>query len=436
MESFKLNLTDKNIFYSLIKDFIASDKFKKSILLEVIVTPEIERWSIKLQTPEIIDEKILRGAEKFLADKYSVDVKISAEKIPAVEKIITEKNITPDKIVHAEKIFGKKISEPITEISKLMMDKKSVVVGEIFGVDLREFKTGSCAITFSLADETDGIFCKKFFTEKSRAKADDLKKNLREGMNIKISGAVKFDEYLKENIFMFDSLEEIKISDERMDNAEIKRTELHAHTTMSTMDAVVSAEKLVTTAANWNWSAIAITDHGVVQAFPEAAKTVSKLAKQGKNIKVIYGLEGYLNVEENQKSGYHVIILAKNKIGLSNLYKLISISQLKYFTRTTPRIPKNILSEMREGLIIGSACEAGELIRGIIAEKSEQELEEIANFYDYLEIQPFHNNDFLKRSQDFPNINSDEDLININKKVAELAKKLNKPLVATCDVHF
>ena len=436
MESFKLNLTDKNIFYTLIKDFIASDKFKKSILLEVIVTPEIERWKIKLQTPEIIDEKILSGAEKFLADKYSVDVKISAEKIPAVEKITPEKIVTEEKIVHAEKIFGKKISEPITEISKLMMDKKSVVVGEIFGVDLREFKTGSCSITFSLADESDGILCKKFFTEKSRAKADDLKKNLLEGMNIKISGAVKYDEYLKENIFMFDSLEEIKISDERMDNAKIKRTELHAHTTMSTMDAVVSAEKLITTAANWNWSAIAITDHGVVQAFPEAAKTVSKLAKQGKNIKVIYGLEGYLNVEENQKSGYHIIILAKNKIGLSNLYKLISISQLKFFTRTTPRIPKNILSEMREGLIIGSACEAGELIRGIIAGKSDNELEEIANFYDYLEIQPIHNNDFLKRSQDFPNINTDEDLININKKVAELAKKLNKPLVATCDVHF
>ncbi len=369
-------------------------------------------------------------AENFLSKKYLVNVKLSAEKIPVNAKIIDfEKFAT-------EKIFGKKISEPITEISKLILDKKSVIVGEIFDIELREFKTGSSAITFSLADDSDGILCKKFFTEKSRSKADELKNNLREGMNIKILGAVKYDDYLKENIFMFDSMEEIKISDTRTDNAEIKRTELHAHTTMSTMDAVISAEKLITTAANWNWSAIAITDHGVIQAFPEAAQTVSKLAKQGKNIKVIYGLEGYLNVEENQKSGYHIIILAKNKIGLSNLYKLISISQLKYFTRTTPRIPKNILSEMREGLIIGSACEAGELIRSIVAGKSDTELEEIANFYDYLEIQPFHNNDFLIRSKDFPNINSDEDLININKKVAELAQKLNKPLVATCDVHF
>lgn len=428
MNSYKLILKDKNIFYALIKNFGAADKFKEIILQEVIVTPEINSWKIKFQSPENFDEKILRNAEIFLSQKFYADVKLFAEKIPAVEKIAVE-NISGDKI------FGKKISEPITEISKLMLDRKSVVVGEISGIDLREFKTGSCAITFSLADDSDGIFCKKFFQEKSRAKADELKKNLRDGMKIKISGAVKFDDYLKDKIFMFDGVEEIKIT-ERMDNAKIKRTELHAHTTMSMMDAVVSAEKLITTAANWNWKSIAITDHGVVQAFPEAAQTVSKLAKKGKNIKVIYGVEGYLNVEENQKSGYHIIILAKNKIGLMNLYKLISISQLKYFMRTTPRIPKNILSEMREGLIIGSACEAGELIRGIIAEKSDEELEKIANFYDYLEIQPYHNNDFLKRSKDFPNINTDDDLIKINKKVAELAKKINKPLVATCDVHF
>ena len=130
-----------------------------------------------------------------------------------------------------------------------------------------------------------------------------------------------------------------------MDTAEVKRTELHAHTTMSTMDAIVSPKKLIETAANWNWSSIAITDHGVVQAFPEAAQTVEKLKKQGKNIKVIYGLEGYLNVEENQKSGYHIILLAKNKVGLDNLYRLISISQIKYFHRT-PRIPKDILKNL------------------------------------------------------------------------------------------
>ena len=101
-----------------------------------------------------------------------------------------------------------------------------------------------------------------------------------------------------------------------------------------------------------------------------------------------------------------------------------------------PRIPKTLLSDLRDGLIIGSACEAGELIRAIVAGKDDAELEAIANFYDYLEIQPIHNNDFLVRSDDFPNITNDDDLININLKVAALAKKLGKPLVATTDAHF
>ena len=178
-------------------------------------------------------------------------------------------------------------------------------------------------------------------------------------MSVKIQGTMSFDNYTKENIFNFDCVEEVQpTTTTRMDNAEVKRTELHAHTTLSAMDAIVSPKKLITTAANWNWSSIAITDHGVIQAFPEAAQTAEKLAKSGKKIKIIYGMEGYLNTAENQKTGYHIILLAKNKIGLGNLYRLVSISQLKFLQRT-PRIPKNLLAQFREGLIIGSACEAG-----------------------------------------------------------------------------
>lgn len=450
MQHYKLILTDKNIFSQLIENFSAAENFKSCVLLDVIVAPEIDLWKIKLKTSEPLDEKLLQDAEVFLSEKYSATVKISVEvekKAPPPEKIQppTKKISPPEKKsvvaeISGDKIFGKKITEPIIKIVDLKLEKKSTICGEIGsgdknGIILREFKTGGCAVSFSLTDETDGIICKKLFRKESHEKAEILAQNLQSGMKIKIFGAVKYDDFAKENIFMIESIEKMTLADERMDNAEVKRTELHAHTTMSAMDAVVSPEKLITTAANWNWSSIAITDHGVVQAFPEAAKTVAKLKKQGKNIKIIYGMEGYLTVEENQKFAYHIILLAKNKIGLGNLYQLVSISQLKYFQRT-PRIPKKLLAEFREGLIIGSACEAGELIRSIIAGKSENELEEIANFYDYLEIQPFHNNDFLVRSKDFPNINKDEDLININKKVAALAEKLNKPLVATCDVHF
>lgn len=464
MENYQLILENRNIFPQIIKDFSSARNFQSSLLLDVIVTPKLNRWKVKLKTAANIDEKILHDVENFLSEKFAVTVKIFIEvenKISAPKKIQPPMKNSVSEEVIGDKIFGKKITDSVTEITNLKLETKSVICGEIGsgeknGVNFREFKTGSSAVTFSLVDATEGIICKKIFRKESIEKAKNLADNLKSGMNLKISGSVKYDEYLKENIFMIDSIEEIKISDERMDDAKIKRTELHVHTTMSAMDAVISAEKLVTTAANWNWKSVAITDHGVVQAFPEAAKTAEKLKKKGKEIKIIYGMEGYLEIENDESKiksdeenffggknskdkkyspAYHIILLAKNKIGLGNLYQLVSLSQLRFYNRT-PRIPKEILEEFREGLIIGSACEAGELIRGIVEEKSEKEIEEIANFYDYLEIQPIHNNDFLIRSKDFPNINTDEDLIKINKKVAELAEKLNKPLVATCDAHF
>ena len=202
---------------------------------------------------------------------------------------------------------------------------------------------------------------------------------------------------------------------------------------MSMMDAVDSVSDLVKTAARWGWPAVAITDHGVVQAFPDAAKTV---AENKLDIKIIYGMEGYLVGDDyQQKRANDIILLAKNPNGLRNLYRLVSLSNLRFYHRQ-PRLPKRVLAEYRDGLIIGSACEAGELIRAIERHASDEELIEIASFYDYLEIQPIGNNAFLKRSDKFPDIQTDEDLQKINLKVAELAKKLGKMLVATCDVHF
>ena len=146
-------------------------------------------------------------------------------------------------------------------------------------------------------------------------------------------------------------------------------------------------------------------------------------------------LQGQLSSDVIKKlPTYHVIILAKNDLGRINLYRLISLSHIDYYHRR-PRIPKSVLEENREGLLIGSACEAGELYQAILRKESQDELIRLVNFYDYLEIQPLGNNEFMKRSEKF-SIETDEDLIAINKQIIELADQFHKPCVATCDVHF
>ena len=132
---------------------------------------------------------------------------------------------------------------------------------------------------------------------------------------------------------------------------------------------------------------------------------------------------------------YHIIILIKNDIGRYNLYQLITESHLTYYARR-PRIPKSVLNRYREGLIVGSACEAGELYQAVLNNKSAESIARLADFYDYYEIQPLGNNRFMMVSDKFPDINTTEDLEEINRKIVELGEKFKKPVVGTCDVHF
>ena len=329
-------------------------------------------------------------------------------------------------------VFGDGIVGELTPISQLQGEIRSVVAqGYIAGVDGKEFANTNMLL-FSLADSTEGISCKVFISDHDGYETvlGRLKKAAKAGGMVKVRGPVRYDTYSNDYGIMPDALMLVDM-ESRKDTAEEKRVELHCHTNMSSMDAVSSAKALIKTAAKWGWDSIAITDHGCVQAFPDAMS-----AAKDTGIKVIYGVEGYLVGDDyKQKKAHHIIILAKNPIGLRNLYKLISMSNLRFFFKR-PRLPKRLIQEYREGLIIGSACEAGELMRAIVSGAPEEELLAIAGFYDYLEIQPVGNNEFLIREEAFPNINTEQDLINLNLKVAELAKKLDKPLVATCDVHF
>ena len=346
----------------------------------------------------------------------------------------------------ANVIMGRGVSGEARTLGVIEDEVKNVVLeGEVFDPQANQLKSGAYILTIKFADATNGISCKKFFSARGKttqeeidAEVERIVKAIGKGGAVRIQGKIEYDKFISDYVLFIDSMERRSVP-QREDTAEEKRVELHAHTKMSALDAVVPPKVLVETAARWGWPAVAITDHGVVQAFPEAMNTARALAKKGIDIKIIYGMEGYLVDSEDDARAFHIIFLAKNKTGLYNLYKLVSLSHIRYFRGTKkrgrPRVPRAVLQQYREGIIVGSACEAGELIRGIVAGRPDAELEEMAKFYDFLEIQPIHNNDFLKFDDRFP-MQTDEDLRDINRKVDELARRLGKPLIATCDVHF
>ena len=523
-------------------------------------------------------------------------------------------------------IYGKDISsEAPVKIKDITEDLSiAVTAGEIITMDSRELKSEKTLLMFTLADNAGAYSCKAFLP---KTKAKQIMGNIKKGMYVKVKGRIQYDTFSKENVMMVNSIVKSK-KQIRMDTSAEKRVELHMHTKMSTMDGMTEAKNLIKTAMAWGHKAVAVTDHGNVQAFPEAMHTA------GDKIKVIYGVECYLvndstsvvmgpgggdfdgefvvfdiettglradreaiteigavkirnreivdryqtfvnpekpiprNITEltgisddmvanaptidiaikdfydfigdatlvahnasfdtsfiklaaknnglefgftyidtlelarctvegvkNYKldtltkhfqvklanhhraiddaaatgevfleliklldekgvkniddvnvalagkadikslKTYHCIILVQSQKGMRNLYNLISKSHLEYFHRH-PRIPKSVLQQYREGLIVGSACEAGELYRTILENPYNLDYDGINNlvkFYDYLEIQPLGNNAFLLRNG---TVESVEDLKYINKTIIELAKRANKPVVATCDVHF
>lgn len=349
---------------------------------------------------------------------------------PEYREALTEVAAPQDKpkVSDSPIIFGRNIrgaADAAQPIHAIQEEARNVILtGKILNYEMKELKSGRFLLTFDLVDATDGISGKVFFDNKEQF--DKATGAIKKGMQVAVKGTVQYDKFANELTLFADSMCRAEKAAERQDDAAVRRVELHAHTRMSALDAVVSAKNLIKTAAKWGHPAIAITDHGVVQAFPEAYEEAVSAG-----IKVIYGMEGYL-FDEDINQARHIIILAKNNIGLRNLYRLVSISHLRYLHRT-PRIPRAILDEHREGLLLGSACEAGELIHAMIQGASQEDLLKIASYYDYLEIQPTGNNEFLLRKG---KIADEEGLRDINRQVCEIGAKLGKLVVATCDVHF
>lgn len=302
-----------------------------------------------------------------------------------------------------------------------------MIYGEPFGIDSREIpKIKKSIISFYITDYTGSITCKCFVPI---AATDEVVAAIKNEKAVAVRGKAEFDSFSRELTVMARDIVPYSMPKEE-DCAEEKRVELHAHTKSSAMDAVVSAKELVTQAIKYGHKAIAITDHGCVQAFPEAFKAAKD------SIKILYGCEGYL-IEKGaplakETKRYHIILFAQNLTGLKNLYKLISASNLEHFFRR-PLIPRDVLDAHREGLIIGSACEAGELFRAVLDGKDEAELERIASYYDYLEVQPIGNNEYLVRNNTVPDR---ETLCELNRKIIRLGEKMGKMVVATGDVHF
>ena len=357
----------------------------------------------------------------------------------------------------AKIIYGNKIGKRPKPIKDIHVDDGQVVVwGEVFSLDIRLTRDKrKSIINFNIMDDT-GAYPVKVF--KPVDDVHDLQRILKNGMTVMVRGDVTHDNFKKDYIIEAVAIAKVE-SFKRMDTAEEKRVELHLHSNMSMMDGMSDAGDLVKRAAEWGHRAVAITDHGVLQGYPAAFE-----AGRANGIKVIYGVESYIYDDlrpnaphewndivdafhDHKEHYYHQIILVKNNVGLKNLYKLVSNAHTEHFYKRPITLKSDLIAH-REGLIVGSACEAGELYRAIENGESEERILELVDFYDYMEIQPNGNNAFKLRptferdratKQEIkvpPRFQSEQELEDVNRKILAYAIDAGKLCVATGDVHF
>ncbi|NPV92008.1 MAG: PolC-type DNA polymerase III [Firmicutes bacterium] len=324
--------------------------------------------------------------------------------------------------------WGREIRSNPVPVSEITQEERTVTVqGYLFDLEARELKSGRTSVVFSLSDYTDSIAVRFYLNE---SEAEGVIRHLQEGRWLLVRGYTQVERFSQELALFAQDLN-LGPAPSRRDDLEEKRVELHLHTKMSSMDGLVDVHDLIKRVAEWGQGAVAITDHGVVQAFPEAYDAGKK-----HGVKVIFGMEGYLtdSAEKGKSSGptYHILIIVKNYEGLKNLYQLVSHSHLECFYRR-PRLLREELVKHREGLLFGTACEAGELIQAYLQGGGRERLKEVASFYDFIEVQPRGNNEFLVRNGQLGSL---DDLTRMNITLVEIAEEVGMPAVATGDVHF
>ncbi|MHB1420196.1 MAG: PolC-type DNA polymerase III [Bacillota bacterium] len=401
----------------LLPNLLAVELCRSKGIHQLMSNRLLHDYGLKVAVDLTVEQEL---AEEFLRVREEID-QVYLKDVRAKNSGHEEKSLATGTVIAGSAINN----EPVALASLQDEEKRVTIAGRVFNLEVRELRSGRCLVSFEITDETDALTVKLFEEEKNRS----ISGHLRNGLWVKARGPLRYDRLTQELTMWLEDLSSIP-EKVRRDDAEEKRVELHLHTKMSALDGLTGIEDVIRRAALWGHPAIAITDHGVVQAFPEAAEAGKK-----HGVKIIFGVEGYLLDDENaagSQDTYHIVLLVKNQQGLENLYRLVTMSHLEHFYRR-PRIPKSRLRCHREGLLVGTACEAGELVRGYFKGLDDHHVAEIAGFYDYLEIQPLCNNEFMIRKGE---VSSLEDLKKLNMSIVELGLKLDKPVVATGDVHF
>ena len=433
-----------------VKNFAIATEKRFGTAYEVEFVGQLEDVEMELppvEVPKIVERKVEKKAE----EKKTVSFEKREDK-PQNGIVYLD---------NPKQFYGRRCDfQDIKSMISVSPDDNEICCwGEVFGKEVRTINTKrgeSNIVSFSFSDYTNSINCSMFIDPKKMDSISEVK----DGAFLLIRGFYEFDNYKKDFILKPNAMAVLQGYTETDDYEGEKRIELHCHTNMSEKDAVCSAESIIERAFKWGHKAVAITDHGVVQAYPAAAGAVKKIRKSGGDFKVIYGMEGYfvddtdiedINALNNKQiKRYHQIILVKDLVGLKNLYKLVSDGHINNF-KGRPLTLKSKLTELREGLIVGSACEQGEVFQAIFENRPEEEILRIADFYDYLEIQPIGNNYFMVRESTLPDkkdkkgnvipnkfryVKDEEMLRDYNRRIVEIADKLGKPVVATGDVHF